>query len=131
MIVIKKGRPFHFDLVSLNIQRGREHGLPSYVKYRELCRLSPIRSWNDMRKFVQPGVVDIFMSMYRFVEDVDFYSAGLAEIKQGEGLLGPTFTCIVAKQFHDLKVGDRFWYETNQDPASFTPGYLLLFKVFY
>lgn len=115
------GRPFHFDLVSINIQRGREHGFPSYVKFREFCRLAPIRSWNEMRNFVHSDSVDIFMSLYKFVEDVDLYSAGLSEFKQNGALLGPTFTCIVAKQFRDLKFGDRFWYETSQAPASFTP----------
>lgn len=50
----------------------------------------------------------------RSVEDVDLYPAGLAERGQGDSLLGPTFSCIVAQQFHDLKHGDRFWYENNR-----------------
>ena len=39
------------DLVSLNIQRGREHGLPSYLKYRQLCGLSPVGDFGDLFKF--------------------------------------------------------------------------------
>lgn len=118
------GRPFHFDLVSVNIQRGRDHGLPAYVKFREFCRLTPVQSWDDMRKFVHSDAVDVFMSLYKFVEDVDMYSAGLAEFKQNGALIGPTFTCILSRQFRDLKLGDRFWYETSQSPASFTQGQL-------
>jgi len=114
-------RPFHFDLVSVNIQRGRDHGLPAYVKFREFCKLAPIRSWDEMRNFIHSDSVDIFMSLYKFVEDVDLYSAGLSEFKQNGALVGPTFTCVLAKQFRDLKFGDRFWYETSQAPASFTP----------
>lgn len=66
-------------------------------------------------------IYNILINQSRFVEDVDLYSAGLSEFKQNGALVGPTFTCVLAKQFRDLKFGDRFWYETSQAPASFTP----------
>ena len=33
------------DLVALNVQRGRDHGLPPYIKWRQLCGLRSVKSW--------------------------------------------------------------------------------------
>ena len=61
----KQGRPFHFDCVSINILRGRDHGIPSYTKYREFCGLPPIKTWNDMKRFIADDTVNIFKQFYR------------------------------------------------------------------
>ena len=53
----------------------------------------------------------------RNVEDIDLWVGGLAEIVVGEDdvLTGPTFTCLLGKQFSELKRGDRFYYENAPD----------------
>ncbi len=48
------------DLVSLNLQRGRDHGLPPYDEYRRLCGLHGLRSWRDLTAVVQqPEVLTV------------------------------------------------------------------------
>ena len=37
-----------FDVASLNIQRGRDHGLPSYNEWRDLCSLGKLSSFDEM-----------------------------------------------------------------------------------
>lgn len=45
------------DLVALNIQRGRDHGLPGYVKYREICKVGRVASFDDLQNNISRKVV--------------------------------------------------------------------------
>lgn len=118
------GFPFGMDLASLNIQRGRDHGLPSFVRWREPCGLSPIRTFEDLDRVISPSTARKFRSLYSSVEDIDLFPAGLAERSVVGGLVGPTFACIIGQQFSNLRRGDRFWYENPESESSFTAGQL-------
>ncbi|XP_072760905.1 uncharacterized protein [Anoplolepis gracilipes] len=118
------GFAFGMDLASLNIQRGRDHGLPPFVRWREPCSLSPIKSFQDLDRVMSPEIARKFRSLYASVEDIDLFSAGLAEKSVAGGLVGPTFACIIGQQFSNLRHGDRFWYENSESESSFTPGQL-------
>ena len=48
------------------------------------------------------------------------FTGGLAEIPLRGAIVGPTFACLLATQFHYLKKGDRHWYENDLPPSTFT-----------
>lgn len=118
------GRPFGMDLAAINVQRGRDHGLPPFTAWRTPCGLSQIKNWSDLEKVFAADSVQRFKSLYLHVDDIDLFSGGLAEKPVRGGVVGPTFACIIAQQFLQLRKGDRFWYENGGFESSFTPAQL-------
>ncbi|XP_071549774.1 salivary peroxidase/catechol oxidase-like isoform X2 [Panulirus ornatus] len=116
----RRDEPVGLDLMSLNIQRGRDHGLPSYTVWRRACGLPTLSSFSQLASVMTPSVAQIFSRVYRNVDDIDLFPAGLAEHATSDALLGPTFSCILAQQFSSLKKGDRFWFENRSQPKPFS-----------
>lgn len=115
------GPRFGMDLASLNIQRGRDHGIPSFNRWREWCGLKPVRTWTEAAQIFTKNSSMWYSRIYKSPEDIDLWSGGLSEVPEHGSLLGPTFSCILGRQFYNLRAGDRFWYENPGWPSSFTP----------
>src|SRR5688572_18173619 len=110
------------DLIALNIQRGRDHGLPGYNHYRKICRLKPVQSFEDLAYLLRPGSAEVFAKLYRHVNDIDLFIGLNHEKPLPDAVVGPTMACILAEQQRRGKVGDRFWYENGKMLHSFNEG---------
>ncbi len=98
-----------FDLASLNIQRGRDHGLPSYNQARVELGLPAALSFADISS--DPDVQYRLAAAYDTVDQVDLWAGGLAETPLPDSHLGLLFTMVLKLQFEALRDGDRFWYQ--------------------
>ncbi len=90
-----------------NIQRGRDHGLPGYNDFRELCGMDRHCDISKRPKEISEANWKILKGLYKHVNDIDLFTAGLAETPVKEGVTGPTFSCIKGLQFEALREGDR------------------------
>jgi len=120
-----KDKAFGMDLVALNIQRGRDHGLPGYNAFREVCGLKRVESFDYFNDFIPEKIVERFKLIYDDVDDVDLFIGGISEAPVPGAILGPTFQCLVGDQFKRLQHGDRFYYDNSASPGKFTEEQLL------
>ncbi|XP_073952495.1 peroxidase homolog [Choristoneura fumiferana] len=117
----KVGARFGMDLVSFNMQRGREFGIPGYMEFRKFCGLSGADSFQDLFGSMPNSTVRKYESIFEHPVDVDLWSGGVSERPLPGSMLGPTFACVIATQFSYSRRGDRFWFELPNQPSSFTP----------
>ena len=100
----------HFDLLAINIQRGRDVGLPAYNDVRVAYNLPRVTAFEDLTS--DAGVVAALRLLYNdSIDLVDCYVGGLAEEHENGANLGPLFSAIILDQFARLRLGDRFFYE--------------------
>ncbi|CAG2251263.1 PXDN [Mytilus edulis] len=112
------------DLPARNVQRGRDHGLPSYNEFRSFCGLPRANNFNTGRN--RGGLRDhsrenarLLQQTYQSINDIDLFVGAITERLAPGADVGPTFACLIAKQFDVLKRGDSFWYE-NQGQQGFS-----------
>ncbi len=98
-----------FDLVSLNIQRGRDHGLTDYNQVREDFGLTRATTFADISS--DPEVAAKLEQLYGDVDNIDVWVGGLAEDHAEGSSLGTLFSTIIADQFQRIRDGDRLWYQ--------------------
>lgn len=53
------------DLVSINILRGRDHGIPGYINYLDYCFGTKVSDWSDLYEYIPQKQVDNFARLYR------------------------------------------------------------------
>lgn len=97
-----------FDLAALNIQRGRDHGLPPYNVARVQYGLAPVTRFEDISS--DPEIVARLRAAYEDVDQIELWVGGLAEDHEPKALVGPLFYKIIVTQFVALRDGDRFFY---------------------
>ncbi|XP_072164424.1 salivary peroxidase/catechol oxidase-like [Diadema setosum] len=105
---------FGLDLVAINTQRGRDHGIPGYTKWRQFCGLPNVTSFEGLADVMKPDTIAVLKEAYTHVDDVDAFIGMVVEEPVKGALVGPTVGCILGKHFYDLKYGDRFWYENSE-----------------
>jgi hypothetical protein len=98
-----------FDLASLNIQRGRDHGLADYNTTRAAYGLPRVTSFSQITS--DKTVQQELKKLYGTVDNIDLWVGALAEDHFPGGSVGPLIQRIVARQFQNIRDGDRLWFE--------------------
>lgn len=111
------------DLVALNIQRGRDHGLPDYNTVRMQVLGAPAHTWSDITSDVQ--LQQQLANAYgNNLNDIDLWVGLLAEDHAPGMAVGATVAQILKSQFSRLRDADRFYYEIDpvftSDPTDWT-----------
>jgi len=96
-----------FDLAALNIQRGRDLGLPTYNGLREAMGLDAVTSFSEITS--DPDLAAALEEAYGDVDLIDLWVGGLAEDAISGAMLGETFSLVLIDQFTRLRDGDAFW----------------------
>lgn len=110
-----------FDLFSIDINRGRDNGLPPYHVLYSKCTGRKVNHWNDLvAHFDVPNLV-LMAKIYESVFDMDALAGVLME-RRDYSLVGVVARCMAAEQFRHLKYADRYFYSFSDSPTKFTNG---------
>ena len=101
------------DLAAININRGRERGIPDYNTLRENFGLPKVERFSDICS--EEDVWKKLESLYGTVDNIDAWTGMLAEDHMKNAIFGELAMTIIERQFRLIRDGDRFYF--LNDPA--------------
>ncbi len=99
---------FGIDLGSLNIQRGRDHGLPDYNSARRFYTGRPAFRFSDITS--TDTVATALKNLYGSVNNIDLWIGILSEDHLPGKSVGNTLHAMLKAQFEKLRDGDYYFY---------------------
>lgn len=105
----------YYDIPAADVQRGRDHGLPTFNDARAALGLPRFTSWSQFAAENQAPLATLYAS----IDDVDLLAGAASEVMGYRGSqVGETTHHILVRQFTALRDADRYWYENPQSSAA-------------
>lgn len=101
------------DLAALNIQRGRDHGLPDYNTVRVAYGLPAVTSFDEITSNASLAIA--LEEVYGDINQIDPWVGALSEDHLPGASVGPLVAAGLIDQFTRLRDGDRFFYLNDSD----------------
>ncbi|CRK97792.1 CLUMA_CG011171, isoform A [Clunio marinus] len=111
------------DLLSIDIQRGRDHGHPTFLDARRKCGFNAdFKSFDDLIAIFPQKNVDLLKAIYDDVDDIDLHVGAFLETFSlfTTVLVGETYGCIIGEQYRRTMGGDAYFYKHKTSPYPFT-----------
>jgi peroxidase len=102
---------FGVDLASLNIQRGRDHGLPDYNTVRKFYTGVSATRFSDISR--NDTLARNLRSLYRSINNVDLWTGVLSEDLIPGTSIGRLAHEVQRVQFEKLRDGDYYYFERD------------------
>lgn len=99
------------DLLSLNINRARERGLPDYNTLRQDLGLSAFTNFSDITS--DTDLATTLQTVYGDVNSIDPWIGFMSEDHMTDKTVGEGMHEILSIQFQALRDGDRYYYEND------------------
>jgi peroxidase len=99
------------DLAALDIQRGRDHGLPDYNNLRARYDLEEVTTFAEISS--DPVIQAKLAELFGNVDNIDPFVGALADDHLPGSSAGALIHAIVGNQFERLRDGDRFFYTND------------------
>lgn len=109
-----------FDLVALNLQRGRDHALPTYNEVRQLFGLPRVTGFDAITSDTDTAA-KLAEAYDNNIDEVEAFLGLISEDHVPSSSVGPTMAAVWATEFTRLRDGDQFFYlRTEMLPSLLT-----------